>query len=1236
MRSRLELFCDKLLEACWLAALILAPLFFNLYSNRIFEQDKASLIRSLALLMIGAWVVKQFEAGGPPLTSTLRQTIFQRLRRGFASNPLALPTLAVVIVYILATILSIAPSASLWGLYNRAQGLYTTFSYIVIFLMAVSSLRSRAQLERALDVAIFASLPVALYGMIQRFGLDPLPWGADVVMRTTGMMGNPIFLGAYLIMIVPLTLVRWLTGLEQATSGITARKRAAWITATSLTLIVLIVLAFWQFRAISALGIALIGLALLYPALTGKPARDFLPVAAYTIILAAQLATICFTESRGPWLGLMGGLFIFAVLWALVRGARRTALALNGFGLAAALLLFMAFLLTPSWLAEVLKYTPCIARFAEVPEVAQITPEEPLLSAREWIWKGALKLATPHEPIWSPTTGPDRLNALRPLIGYGPETVGLVFDQVKPPELGRYGHYTTWDRAHNETLDALAQTGLVGLGAYMFLFTSLFYYALKWLGLIRSPTERRVFLGLCLGGSLIVSVGLGVWQSWHLIGVALPAGMLAGFFIYLVTRAIQPQSVTNEQSSPSRALLLIGLIAAFVAHFIEIQFGIAIVATRTYFWFYAALLVAIGTRHLLEQKHSFTSTAATDEGSSRPAPYVLFWGAITTLILVTLSFEFIFIGKPPLDGIIRSLFYRGEEPSLTVFLLFAITWLVGGILGLRSYRDNFGLLYASISVTALIGYWGLHTWLLILHADLIRSFVTAFIVFYGVILLLVFAVAGTLSHGKPPQTLPLFRPANALVVPLVVVSLALAIAVTNVAIVGADIFYKHGERSYNAGNWDGGIQLIQRALLMRPRQDGYTAALGISYQKKAEQAADPAQRESLLRKSERLLLSAQRLNPLDVERTVSLGRLYRVWANLVSDEAQKASYRQKALQYFQMAVRLSPTNAPLHNEWAQVYYDLGDLDRVYEKLELSSRLDPTHAPTFLYLGNYHRVKGDMPQALENYLRAITLDPAVLSEPDGTPMKRPFEVLSRPEFVTRAIETYQGAITKEPTVLKAYYALAELYRRSGQGEQARDILTRAVGIAPQDFKVRLKLVNQHIENGAVDEAVKEMGRVLNLIPRTDAKELQRQRDFQERLLRLQRAIRAAQTSPNDVQAHRILATLWVTMGQPKFALSEYEAVLRLAIGDYDAQKNLALLHLQLGHPDAAEPLLARAMAAAPENQKAMHQALQKAIAYQKAGQLDKALQEAQTALDLAQGADEPMVRAYLSFLQQQMD
>ncbi|MFQ5595564.1 MAG: hypothetical protein ACE5HA_15560, partial [Anaerolineae bacterium] len=63
----LSTFCWRLIEAGWLVAAILAPLFFNYHSNKAFELDKLGLLRFLLLLMIGAWLIGAAEAGGGAL-----------------------------------------------------------------------------------------------------------------------------------------------------------------------------------------------------------------------------------------------------------------------------------------------------------------------------------------------------------------------------------------------------------------------------------------------------------------------------------------------------------------------------------------------------------------------------------------------------------------------------------------------------------------------------------------------------------------------------------------------------------------------------------------------------------------------------------------------------------------------------------------------------------------------------------------------------------------------------------------------------------------------------------------------------------------------------------------------------------------------------------------------------------------------------------------------------------------
>jgi hypothetical protein len=39
MPTKLSVFCDKVIEAGWLTAIVVVPLFFNVYSSRVFDWE---------------------------------------------------------------------------------------------------------------------------------------------------------------------------------------------------------------------------------------------------------------------------------------------------------------------------------------------------------------------------------------------------------------------------------------------------------------------------------------------------------------------------------------------------------------------------------------------------------------------------------------------------------------------------------------------------------------------------------------------------------------------------------------------------------------------------------------------------------------------------------------------------------------------------------------------------------------------------------------------------------------------------------------------------------------------------------------------------------------------------------------------------------------------------------------------------------------------------------------------
>ena len=200
----------------------------------------------------------------------------------------------------------------------------------------------------------------------------------------------------------------------------------------------------------------------------------------------------------------------------------------------------------------------------------------------------------------------DRLNPIRPLVGYGPEAMYVAYNSFYPPELGHYESRTASpDRSHNETLDSLVVTGILGLVTYLFTFLSFFGWGFHWLGLM--PARRDLITYLVTDAACAIIFFIVGWQleGAYLFAVSIPLGVLVGSMIYLTYQAFRSFIGRGSAIAPTtsgllsqhpHAMLLMGLMAGVIAHFVEINFGIAIASTRTTFWAFAGLLVVLGVQ----------------------------------------------------------------------------------------------------------------------------------------------------------------------------------------------------------------------------------------------------------------------------------------------------------------------------------------------------------------------------------------------------------------------------------------------------------------------------------------------------------------------------------------------------------------------------------------------------------------------------------------------------------------
>ncbi len=340
----------------------------------------------------------------------------------FNRTPLDIPLLLFLGANILSTIFSMDPHTSIWGYYSRSNGgLLSLISYLLLYWAFVSNM-NKSQVLTTLKFGLLSGFIISVWGIFEHFGISP----SCVILR-----------GEF-------NASCWIQDVQSRVFATLGQPN-------------------WMAAYLSML---------IFPALYFLlEAKSKLPLAAYYILLITYYLAFTFTYSRGPTLGLIAGMLVF-ILLSFPR-KRESIQNIYGSRIKSGMTILLSFLLINLLFGSALTSFRLVSKFAPPPRPTINLPSNSTTQLetggtesgqiRFIVWQGALEIFK-HYPI----------------LGSGVETFAYSYYNFRP-----ISHNLTseWDflynKAHNEYLNYLATTGIVGFGAYSIIIITFITFILR-------------------------------------------------------------------------------------------------------------------------------------------------------------------------------------------------------------------------------------------------------------------------------------------------------------------------------------------------------------------------------------------------------------------------------------------------------------------------------------------------------------------------------------------------------------------------------------------------------------------------------------------------------------------------------------------------------------------------------------------------------------------------------------
>jgi O-antigen ligase len=412
---------------------------------------------------------------------------------------LDIPILIFLVANILSTAFSIDAHVSWWGYYTRSNGgLLSIITYSLLYFGLISNFDAK-QIIKFIKAAIWGGIAVSLYAIPEHFGVSPSCivlysqfdancWVQDVQARVFATLGQPNWLAAYLGMLI-------------FPAG------------------------YFLAKADRLQGKIFYGLAVL------------LMYMAFT-----------FTYSRGATLGLLVGLFVFVGLGWGAAMARQLKLKRKNWQIFQPVAIFGAIIISITLIFGTALSSFRLLQLGAVANRPGLSSTIATASVGTQLENGGTDSGVIRLIVWG---GAIEIFKKYPIFGSGVETFAYSYYGSRSVD---HNMVSEWDflynKAHNEYLNYLANTGIVGFASYMLLIGVFLWWALK---------------------SWLVSIKMGN---------------------------------KIDENGIDRQLLIAAITASYTGYLVQNFFGFSVVVIATYFYLFPAILIVATSGESKLEVHS--------------------------------------------------------------------------------------------------------------------------------------------------------------------------------------------------------------------------------------------------------------------------------------------------------------------------------------------------------------------------------------------------------------------------------------------------------------------------------------------------------------------------------------------------------------------------------------------------------------------------------------------------------